>query len=52
MRRKKQKTVYNSSRCPIPGAYNKKECTAKPSEAKRFAALYERHLKLFHGEQT
>jgi integrase/recombinase XerD len=46
MRQKKQKTVYNSSWCSIPGTYNKKEYTMKPSEVKRFAGLYKRHLKL------
>jgi hypothetical protein len=31
---------------PIPGAYNKKECTMKKTEVKRFDSLYSRHLKL------
>jgi len=30
----------------MPDTYNKKEYTMKPSEVKRLAALYERHLKL------
>lgn len=47
LRQKKQKTVYNSSKRPIPDTYNKKECTMKSSEVKRFAALYERHLLHF-----
>jgi hypothetical protein len=38
--------VYNSSLCPIPDTCNKKEYTIKSSEVKRFASLYERHLKL------
>jgi integrase/recombinase XerD len=45
-RQKKQKVVYNSLKFPIPEAYNKKEYTMKSSEVKRFASLYERHLKL------
>ena len=46
MRQKKQKAVYNSSKCSMPDTYNKKEYTMKSSEVKRFADLYERHLKL------
>jgi hypothetical protein len=46
MRQKKQKSVYNSSKYLIPDTYNKKEYTMKSSEVKRFAGLYERHLKL------
>jgi integrase len=46
MRQKKQKTEYNSYTYPIPGAYNEKEYTMKPTEVKRFESLYMRHLKL------
>jgi len=44
-RQKKLQIEYNSLKFPIPEAYNKKEYTMKSSEIKRFAALYERHLK-------
>jgi hypothetical protein len=50
----KAKSSVNSSKCSMPDTYNKKEYTMKSSEVKRFADLYERHLKLLklQGKST
>lgn len=38
--------VYNSHRCPIPGAIKRREYTMNQAETNLFDELYQRHLRL------